>query len=60
MPRIGKTHVLRTVRAVALALAGLALGACTVRDYYVGKSLLQPDQVPKVVERDENGNPILP
>ncbi len=58
MPRFGKTHVLRT--AVALALAGLALGACTVRDYYAGKSLLQPDQIPKAVERDENGNPILP
>jgi hypothetical protein len=48
--------------ALVLCSASLLLGCAalipTIRDDYMGKSLLQPHKVPQRVEFDERGNPI--
>ncbi len=42
---------------LALLLAGC--GGSMLRDDYMGMSVLQPDKLPRAVERDAHGNPIL-
>lgn len=58
-----------TPRQLALALLAAVplLAGCNelipkfeLRDDYMGKRWLQPGRVPGEIERDANGNPILP
>lgn len=53
MHRFGTAVVLTT----ALALA--ACGKSLIRDDYMGKALLQPDKVPRPVQYNAYGDPIL-
>jgi hypothetical protein len=50
--------------AFAVVLAAAALAACQprplLRDWYVGREVLEPDKYVERVERDTWGNPILP
>ena len=55
MRKIGRLTVLLCSAAVLLGCAALVP---TIRDDYMGKSLLQPDKVPQAVEYDDKGNPI--
>jgi hypothetical protein len=49
---------------IVCLICGLGLSACgdrpVLRDYYMGKSLLQPDKVQRPQPRDANGNAIIP
>ena len=57
----------RLARTAFFGAAGiLLLGGCAelipdfgVRDDYLGKSIVQPDRVPRFVAHDELGNPII-
>lgn len=51
------------LRLVAVLLCLPLLGGCgelfRVRDDYMGKAILQPNQVAQPVPRDERGEPVL-
>ncbi len=60
------THGMRRLTVILLLLSlvaglgGLAgCGGSMLRDDYMGKSVLQPDQLSQPVDRDERGEPIL-
>ena len=50
-------------RAALLLLLAACLAGCSgeplLRDYYLGKSILQPSKVSRPVERDALGNAVL-
>ncbi len=57
------SHMRIPGRTIAIVLgASLLLGCAdlvpTLRDDYMGKSLLQPYTVPKQIKNDDDGNPI--
>ena len=55
-----KEMALPLLFGILLIFGGLAgCSESILRDDYMGKSLLQPDNVPGAVRRDEKGNPIL-
>ena len=55
MQRLGTVCVLM----IALTLAACGGGRSAIRDDYMGKSLLQPDKVPKPVHYNAYGDPDL-
>ena len=58
MQQIKNLRRLALVVCAAILLLGCAALIPTIRDDYMGKSLLQPHKVPQSVEYDESGNPI--